>query len=419
MAKVLVIGQGAREHAIGRQLLLSEQVEEVYCAPGNPGMLRSGIKTVPIKELNFEKLVDFARKQAVNLTVVGPELPLQQGIVDYFNAAGLTIFGPSQAAAKLESSKQFAKKVMQEAGVPTARYASFQDESSAIQALSKTTYPLVIKADGLAAGKGVAIAKNQSDAVAIIHQLLGEHQFNTTSIVIEEYLEGQEFSLMAFVNDDQIIPMPLSQDHKAAYDGDRGPNTGGMGAYSPLPQFSTELGKRCVDEIVRPVIHALRQRDISFCGVLYAGLIMTKTGPKVIEFNVRFGDPETEVVLPQLQSDFYELILGLLDQQLPQVKWQNNDIYLGVVVSSENYPQSSAAGIRLSSFNSVPADLTINYAGVAQDSKGELVSNGGRILCATTKASNITQARTILYSWLNQQKLVGMRYRNDIGKRGE
>ncbi|WP_224429264.1 phosphoribosylamine--glycine ligase [Pediococcus acidilactici] len=419
MAKVLVIGQGAREHAIGRQLLLSEQVEEVYCAPGNPGMLRSGIKTVLIKELNFEKLVEFARKQAVSLTVVGPELLLQQGIVDYFNAAGLAIFGPTQAAAKLESSKQFAKKVMQEAGVSTACYASFQDESSAIQALSKVSYPVVIKADGLAAGKGVTIAKNQSDAVAIIHQLLGEHQFNTSSIVIEEYLKGQEFSLMAFVNDDQIIPMPLSQDHKAAYDGDRGPNTGGMGAYSPLPQFPTELGKRCVDAVVRPIIHALRQRDISFCGVLYAGLIMTKTGPKVIEFNVRFGDPETEVVLPQLQSDFYELILGLLDQQPPQVKWQNNDIYLGVVVSSENYPQSSAEGISLSSFNSVPVDLTVNYAGVAQDLKGELVSDGGRILCATTKASNITQARTILYSWLNQQKLVGMRYRNDIGKHGE
>jgi phosphoribosylamine--glycine ligase len=190
-----------------------------------------------------------------------------------------------------------------------------------------------------------------------------------------------------------------------------------MGAYSPLPQFSTELGKRCVDAVVRPVMHALRQRDISFCGVLYAGLIMTKTGPKVIEFNVRFGDPETEVVLPQLQSDFYELILGLLDQQPPQVKWQNNDIYLGVVVSSENYPQSSAAGIRLSSFNSVPADLTIDYAGVAQDSKGELVSNGGRILCATTKASNITQARTILYSWLNQNKIKGLRYRKDIGEK--
>lgn len=419
MAKVLVIGNGAREHVLGRQLLKSSQVEKVYCAPGNPGMLESGIEIIPIGVSDFEGLVEFAQKQGIDLTIVGPEQPLQQGIVDYFSTAGLTIFGPTQAAAKLESSKEFAKKIMQEAGVPTASYVSYQDEATAIKGLAKNSYPLVIKSDGLAAGKGVVIAKNQEEATTTIHKMLGEHQFDSKSIIIEEFLTGQEFSLMAFIQDEQIIPMPLSQDHKAAYDGDEGPNTGGMGAYSPLQQFPSDLVNEGVEKIIRPIIRTLKKKNITFCGILYAGLIMTDSGPKVIEFNVRLGDPETVVVLPQLQSDLYEMLQGLLHHQVPVVKWQKDQVYLGVVISSQTYPQASARGVELADFNYLPSNITVNYAGVSCNQNGQLISNGGRILCLTTRAGNITKAQAILYGWLNQHPIPRLRYRSDIGDKAK
>ncbi|KAF0350470.1 phosphoribosylamine--glycine ligase [Pediococcus pentosaceus] len=419
MAKVLVIGNGAREHVLGRQLLKSSQVEKVYCAPGNPGMLESGIEIIPIGVSDFEGLVEFAQKQGIDLTIVGPEQPLQQGIVDYFSTAGLTIFGPTQAAAKLESSKEFAKKIMQEAGVPTASYVSYQDEATAIKGLAKNSYPLVIKSDGLAAGKGVVIAKNQEEATTTIHKMLGEHQFDSKSIIIEEFLTGQEFSLMAFIQDEQIIPMPLSQDHKAAYDGDEGPNTGGMGAYSPLRQFPSDLVNEGVEKIIRPIIRTLKKKNITFCGILYAGLIMTDSGPKVIEFNVRLGDPETVVVLPQLQSDLYEMLQGLLHHQVPVVKWQKDQVYLGVVISSQTYPQASARGVELADFNYLPSNITVNYAGVSCNQNGQLISNGGRILCLTTRAGNITKAQAILYGWLNQHPIPSLRYRSDIGDKAK
>lgn len=419
MAKVLVIGNGAREHVLGRQLLKSSQVEKVYCAPGNPGMLESGIEIIPIGVSDFEGLVEFAQKQGIDLTIVGPEQPLQQGIVDYFSTAGLTIFGPTQAAAKLESSKEFAKKIMQEAGVPTASYVSYQDEATAIKGLAKNSYPLVIKLDGLAAGKGVVIAKNQEEATTTIHKMLGEPQFDSKSIIIEEFLTGQEFSLMAFIQDEQIIPMPLSQDHKAAYDGDEGPNTGGMGAYSPLQQFPSDLVNEGVEKIIRPIIRTLKKKNITFCGILYAGLIMTDSGPKVIEFNVRLGDPETVVVLPQLQSDLYEMLQGLLHHQVPVVKWQKDQVYLGVVISSQTYPQASARGVELADFNYLPSNITVNYAGVSCNQNGQLISNGGRILCLTTRAGNITKAQAILYGWLNQHPIPSLRYRSDIGDKAK
>ncbi|MEC5140281.1 phosphoribosylamine--glycine ligase [Pediococcus pentosaceus] len=419
MAKVLVIGNGAREHVLGRQLLKSSQVEKVYCAPGNPGMLESGIEIIPIGVSDFEGLVEFAQKQGIDLTIVGPEQPLQQGIVDYFSTAGLTIFGPTQAAAKLESSKEFAKKIMQEAGVPTASYVSYQDEATAIKGLAKNSYPLVIKSDGLAAGKGVFIAKNQEEATTTIHKMLGEHQFDSKSIIIEEFLTGQEFSLMAFIQDEQIIPMPLSQDHKAAYDGDEGPNTGGMGAYSPLQQFPSDLVNEGVEKIIRPIIRTLKKKNITFCGILYAGLIMTDSGPKVIEFNVRLGDPETVVVLPQLQSDLYEMLQGLLHHQVPVVKWQKDQVYLGVVISSQTYPQASARGVELADFNYLPSNITVNYAGVSCNQNGQLISSGGRILCLTTRAGNITKAQAILYGWLNQHPIPSLRYRSDIGDKAK
>lgn len=418
MAKVLVVGSGAREHALCRQLLLSPQVDKVFCAPGNAGMSEPNLETVKINELEFDQLVGFAEKNQIDLTIVGPELPLQKGIVDRFNVAGQNIFGPTKMAAALEGSKTFAKEVMQKAEVPTARYESYTDEITAIKAVENVTYPIVIKANGLAAGKGVVIAEDYATASTTVHNMLGNHQFGTDSIIVEEFLQGQEFSLMAFVNDEQIIPMPLSQDHKAAFDNDRGPNTGGMGAYSPLRQFPENLTQIGIEKIIQPIVHALKQDSIPFCGVLYAGLILTTDGPKVIEFNVRLGDPETVVVLPQLQSDLYELLQGLLHHEKVVPTWQTDQTYLGVVISSESYPQSSGSGVPLTSFENLPRDINVDYSGVKRQD-GMLVSNGGRVLCLTTAAPDIQQAQDRIYGWLNQQQLDGLRYRHDIGNKGK
>ena len=377
MATVLVIGSGAREHAMCRQLRHSSQVTEVFCAPGNPGMTYDGITCVAIEELDFAGLVAFAQHHHVDLTVVGPELPLQQGAVDAFEAAGLRVFGPNRQAAALEGSKKFAKQIMAHAGVPMGRYQSYTDEQTALAA----------------------------------------HEFSTTEIIFEEFLVGQEFSFMAFVSGDQIVPMPLAQDHKAAYDGDKGPNTGGMGAYSPLPQFEAGLSDQCLTSILRPVVTAMADNGTPFTGILYAGLIMTVQGPKVIEFNVRFGDPETAVVLPQLKSDFYQLLVDLLDHQPVTAQWQTAATYLGVVVSSATYPQASGHGVDLTQFTQLPAGLDCNFAGAAEDD-GQLVSHGGRILCLTTQAADIVAAQDKIYAWLDAQTLPGLRYRHDIGNKG-
>lgn len=419
MAKVLVVGSGAREHAICRQFLLSPHVDKVYCAPGNAGMSALNLETVEIGEMEFDRLAEFAKTHHIDLTVVGPELPLQKGIVNYFQAAGLNVFGPNQKAAALEGSKTFAKEIMQKAQVPTAEYQSYSNEQLALKAVENADFPIVIKANGLAAGKGVVVAESKAVAVQTIHAMLGEHQFNTSSIIIEEFLTGQEFSLMAFVNGDQIIPMPLSQDHKAALDGDKGPNTGGMGAYSPLHQFPDDLASVGVEKVIRPVIQALNDMGVTFQGILYAGLIMTSAGPKVIEFNVRFGDPETVVVLPQLQSDLYELIQKLLRHEEVAVQWQTNQVHLGVVVSSASYPQQSGSGVDLTAFEKLPDGINVDYSGVKKVDDGRLVSNGGRVLCLTTTASTIEAAQTKIYDWLDSQELTGLRYRHDIGDKGK
>jgi phosphoribosylamine--glycine ligase len=379
-------------------------------------MLVDDITCEPIEELDFAKLVAFAQQHTIDLTVVGPELPLQQGIVDAFTAAGLRVFGPNRQAAALEGSKKFAKEIMAQAGVPTGAYQAFTDEQTALAGLADQTYPLVIKANGLAAGKGVVIATDRETAASTVHQMLGEHEFETTEIIFEEFLTGQEFSFMAFVSGDQIVPMPLAQDHKAAYDGDKGPNTGGMGAYSPLPQFDGTLSDQCLQQILRPVVTAMADNGTPFTGILYAGLIMTAQGPKVIEFNVRFGDPETAVVLPQLQSDFYQLLVDLLAGKTVTAQWQTTQTYLGVVVSSETYPQASGHGASLAPFTDLPPVLTCNFAGATTENQ-RLVSQGGRILCLTTQAADIPSAQQQVYQWLDQQTLPGLRYRHDIGNK--
>ncbi|CUS25612.1 phosphoribosylamine--glycine ligase [Paucilactobacillus oligofermentans DSM 15707 = LMG 22743] len=413
MAKVLVIGSGAREHAICRQFLKSEHVETVFCAPGNPGMQASNLKLVPIDELAFDELINFAKLEHIDLTVVGPEVPLQAGIVDYFMAADLKIFGPTKNAARLEGSKTFAKEQMEIAQIPTAEYQNFSDEIKAIAYLNQVDYPIVIKSDGLAAGKGVVIATDYEMAIVTVHEMLGESKFAADEIVIEEFLIGQEFSFFTFVNGTQIIPMPLAQDHKAAYDGDLGPNTGGMGAYSPVPQISQEIRDATLDTIIQPIVNTMAAGN-PFCGILYTGLIATDSGPKVIEFNVRFGDPETSVVLPQLKTDFYELLIKLLNHELQVVEWQSDQTYLCVGVASKAYPQSSGSGVNLSRFLETPTDIQVDFAGTKQVDD-TLVSSGGRILSLVTHANSVESAQDKIYQWLDQQSIDGLRYRRDIG----
>lgn len=414
MATVLVVGRGGREHVISKQFLKSAQVTTVYCAPGNPGMIQAGIQLVPIDELAFPELIAFAQHHQVDLTFVGPEVPLQQGIVDAFQKAGLTIFGPTKAAAQLEGSKTFAKAIMAQAKVPTAAYTSYTDEATAVAALAQQSFPVVLKANGLAAGKGVVIAQDYAEAAATLHDFLGEHRFGTTKVVMEEFLVGEEFSLMAFVSGDQVLPMPLAQDHKAAFDGDQGPNTGGMGAYSPLPQMPTDLAQQGLEQVLKPVVAAMQSNGCPFTGILYAGLIKTAAGIQVIEFNVRFGDPETQVVLPQLQTDLYQLLQDLLAQRPVAVGWQQGQTYLGVVVADAQYPVASGAGHDLTIFQKLPTALTCDYAGTKQLGQ-QLVSSGGRILCLVTSAASLKEAQLIIYDWLKQQTLPGLRYRQDIG----
>ncbi|WP_225352096.1 phosphoribosylamine--glycine ligase [Secundilactobacillus similis] len=317
MEKWLVIGSGGREYVIA-QTLAKKATRQVYVAPGNPMMAKMD-RVIPVKidELDFNALADFAEQQDVVCTVVGPEQPLSQGIVDAFQERQLRVFGPQQAAAQLESSKTFAKRIMAESGVPTAAYQEFTDVDEALRYVTQQPAPLVIKADGLAAGKGVIIAKTQSEAVQAVKQLMAGDQ---TKLLIEDYLDGEEFSLFAMVNGTEFMTLPVAQDHKRLSDGDAGPNTGGMGAYSPVPQITADIEQVAIDTVIRPVLKGLVANGTPFSGFLYAGLIRTAQGIKVIEFNVRMGDPETQVVMPQLESDLGELILGLLAGETPVAK---------------------------------------------------------------------------------------------------
>ncbi|MCD2255898.1 phosphoribosylamine--glycine ligase [Agrilactobacillus fermenti] len=412
MAKVLVIGAGGREHAICQQFLKSKQVTDVYCAPGNPGMLHDGIQTVAIDEMDFPGLIQFAQHQAIDLTFVGPEVPLSAGIVDAFQAQRLPIFGPTQAAAQLESSKSFAKAFMRKYHIPTADYAVFTDLDAALTYCRKQTFPLVIKVDGLAAGKGVTIADTfmaARDLLTALYQADAQQQ-----VVIESYLIGQEFSFMCFVHDDNLVPLPLSQDHKRLLDGDKGPNTGGMGAYSPLPQMPDDLSERALNEVIRPTIAGMKAEGQPITGTIYAGLMLTTTGIKVIEYNMRLGDPETQVLLPQLKSDFYILIHELLAGHQPVIQWTAAGYTLGVVVAASGYPKKPMAAIPLPKLTDLPADITVTYAGV-QAQNGQLVSHGGRVLMFTTTQKDIQTCRQHLYASLKEKIKAPFIYRNDIG----
>lgn len=414
---ILVIGSGGREHAIAQQFIDSPSVENVFVAPGNDGML-GGIQSVSIDALAFEELASFAKENKIDLTFVGPEQPLAAGIVDYFEAAGLRIFGPTKAAAQIEGSKAFAKEIMDKYNIPTAAYETFTEVDKAKEYIEKLGAPIVVKADGLAAGKGVVVAMTVDEANKAVEDMIGNQLYGESSsrVVIEEYLDGEEFSFMSFVHKGQIHPMVIAQDHKRAYDGDKGPNTGGMGAYSPVPQISSDIVDIAYETVVVPTVKAMTAEGIPFTGILYAGLILTSEGPKVIEFNARFGDPETQVVLPRMTSDFGEFMIALMNERPYELTWSDEGM-LGVVIASEGYPTDVKKGAKLPNLETLTdTGLFVFHAGTKADDK-DFIANGGRVILVAAKESSIKKAQQKVYSGLTNLEWDGLFYRNDIGWR--
>lgn len=415
--KVLVIGGGGREHAIAKQFSIAPSVTNVFVAPGNDGM-KNDAEIINIQADDFEGLVSFAKENEVDLTFVGPEDPLANGLVDYFAAHGLTAFGPMKAAAQIEGSKSFAKELMKKYGIPTAAYGTFTDAEEAKAFIREKGAPIVVKADGLAAGKGVIVAMKLEEALHAVDDMIGNQKFGDSSskVVIEEFLDGEEFSFMSFVHAGQIYPMVIAQDHKRAYDGDRGPNTGGMGAYSPVPQISVDVVQEAYEKVVAPTVEAMAAEGTPFTGILYAGLILTEDGPKVIEFNARFGDPEAQVVLPRMASDFGEFMAALMQGESYELVW-NDDEVLGVVIAAEGYPENPIKGAKLPDLQVLTdAGLDVFHAGTKRDGD-DYVGNGGRVILIAAKGASLKEAQADVYNRLRDLKWDGFFFRTDIGWR--
>jgi phosphoribosylamine--glycine ligase len=413
--KVLIIGRGGREHAICRKVSESSLVEKVFVAPGNDG-ITDVAELVAIKESDHEQLIQFAKEQGVGLTIIGPEVPLLEGLADKFEGAGLRVFGPRKEAAEIEGSKSFAKDLMKKYQIPSADYQVFTNFEDARLYIEEKGAPIVIKADGLAAGKGVTVAMTKEEALKSLEEMLIGAKFGAASsrVVIEEFLSGEEFSLMAFVNGEVVVPLEIAQDHKRAFDGDKGPNTGGMGAYSPVPQIGTQTVQSAIDTVLIPAARAMVQEGRSFCGVLYAGLIKTVQGPKVIEFNARLGDPETQVILPRLSSDLVQVIIDVLDGKVPELVWDEQAM-IGVVVAAKGYPDVYETGAVLTGLADFNSDVYTFHAGTAKNDSAEFVSKGGRVLLVGAKAANLVKAQEKVYRELEKLTSEGVFYRKDIG----
>ena len=408
--KILVVGRGGREHAIAWKIAQSKRVTELYVAPGNDGM-NSQYLGVNINETDVDGLVEFVKKQQIDLTIVGPESALMEGIVDQFQANQLKIFGPTQKAAMIEGSKEFAKDLMTKYQIPTADYKTFTDYSEAVAYLDQKGAPIVVKYDGLAAGKGVVVAMTYEEALTALQDMLLHAKFGEGKVILEEFLEGPEFSLMALVNGEKVIPLAIAQDHKRAYDGDQGPNTGGMGAYSSVPIIPDEMIKQAVETIMKPTAQAMVSEGTPFTGVLYGGLILTKEGPKVIEFNARFGDPETEVVLPKMKSDLVEVILDLLEGKGNEIEWHEN-YFLGVVLASKGYPNTFEKGIEIKGLDQVKS--TVFHMGTAL-TEGKWVNNGGRVLFVVGEGKTLQEAQNKAYEVVANITSEALFFRKDIG----
>lgn len=419
--KVLIVGSGGREHALAWKIHQSPFLSKLYVAPGNAGI--AGIaECVPLPPDDLEGLARFAREKAIDLTIVGPEAPLAAGIVDRFRREEQRIFGPTQAAAQLEASKIFAKEVMVRSGVPTADFKVFTQASEAKRHLVESEPPFVIKADGLAAGKGVVVASSCEDAVQAVTKFMEEKSLGEAGarILIEEKLEGEELSVLVLTDGESILPLASAQDHKRLIDMDRGPNTGGMGAYSPCPFLSNEDFHKVLDKTVRPILQGLLKEGIRYQGVLYAGLMLTKNGPSVLEYNVRLGDPEAQAVLPRLKSDILMFLFELAEGRFPHASLEWDDrASLNVVMASAGYPDSSQKGAVITGLEKFTGktDQFIFHAGTSRNDRGELVTSGGRVLSVTGLGDTLKAAQEKAYEAIYQISFSGAQFRRDIGRK--
>ena len=416
--KVLVVGGGGREHAICWKLAQSPKVTELYCAPGNAGIAQVA-RCVPVKATDVEGMVNWARDNAMDFVMVAPDDPLAMGMVDALEAAGIPAFGPRANAAVVEASKAFSKGLMKKYGIPTARYETFTDLEAALAYVRAQGAPIVVKADGLALGKGVTVAATVAEAEQALREMMEGRKFGDSgsTVVIEECMTGPEVTVLAFTDGKTIVPMPSSQDHKRAFDGNRGPNTGGMGAISPVPVYTPELARRCMDEIFRPTVDALRAEGRTFQGVLYFGLMLTPDGPKVVEYNARFGDPECQVVLSLLDTDLMDILQACVDGTLDRVdvRWKKGAACV-VVLASGGYPVSYEKGYPISGLDEAGKTATVFHAGTRLDEQGRYLTDGGRVLGVTATGDTLDGAIGAAYDAARHISFEKMHFRTDIGR---
>ncbi len=418
--KVLVIGSGGREHAIVRAALASPRVEKVFCAPGNGGIAQEA-ECVPIGAMEFEKLVSFAKEENIGLTIVGMDDPLVEGIVDIFEREHLRVFGPRKNAAILEGSKAFSKDLMKKYHIPTAAYESFTDAKEALAYLEQAEFPIVLKADGLALGKGVLICNNLQEAKAGVKTIMEDKQFGSAGncMVVEEYMTGREVSVLSFVDGKTIRTMASAQDHKRAGDGDQGPNTGGMGTFSPSPFYTDEVDAFCQEHIYQPTVDAMAAEGREFKGIIFFGLMLTEHGPKVLEYNARFGDPEAQVVLPRMKSDMIEVMEACIDGRLAEIELEFEDnAAVCVVLASDGYPVSYEKGFEIQGLERFQEARGYEcfHAGTKLTQEGKILTNGGRVLGVTAKGADLKEARANAYKAAEWVKFENKYMRHDIGK---